>query len=144
MSMSFQLKSVVAAALAVLMLPSACALAADDLLAFQLAKKNPKAMQAWRKIVPKDLSGVPWINDLNGATLPMQSVTMRGRPAYMGVVCMPDNCGNNVVVFLIAQDGSAAAGAVGAKALGIEPRAFGDDDPATRRQLEELAPWIRK
>ena len=36
---------------------------------FDLAKKNPKAMQAWRNIVPKDLRSIAWVRDFKGTEI---------------------------------------------------------------------------
>ena len=83
---------------------------------FDLAKKNPKDMQAWRNIVPKDLRSIAWVRDFKGTAGPAESETLRGKPAFSGSVCMPHRCGTDYVVYIIAKDGSAAAGAVPASA----------------------------
>ena len=110
---------------------------AQDIYPFDLAKKNPKAMQAWRNIVPKELRSIGWISEFKGTAGPVESDTLRGKPAYSGSVCMPHHCGTDYVIYIIARDGSAAAGAVVSEVRNIKPRLFGADDPETRSELEK-------
>ncbi|MDI9847939.1 Ivy family c-type lysozyme inhibitor [Rhodoblastus sp. 17X3] len=102
-----------------------------------LAKTTPAAFAAWRGVTPLEYRNKAWIGQLNGVSTPMERVTMRRRPFCYGSVCMPHDCGGNFVAFLIAVDGSEAAGLLASQSLGVGDRWFGAPDAEARALLRK-------
>ena len=102
---------------------------------FDLRKNHPVALAAWVKQVPSTYRTSDWVYRLDGTTSPMEEVTMQGRVFYYGSVCKPHDCGGNNVVFLIADDGSAAYGLLASETLGVKARIFGAPDAEARQLL---------
>jgi hypothetical protein len=101
-----------------------------------VARNNSLAFGAWRRIVPGEYGGAPWIASLDGTGGPLDRVTLREKQFYAGKVCLPHDCGGNFVAFLIAADGSEAFGLIDSRALGVGHRYFGAPDHAARRLLQ--------
>jgi hypothetical protein len=104
---------------------------------FDIAKKTPKLMTAWKRIVPrqfanvkaymKDGTTVNWLDSVNEATSsPVDKVLLSGKRFILGQACWPHNCGGNHVVFLIAIDGSEAYGLLSSETLKVPEQYFGD------------------
>lgn len=83
-------------------------LAAKDEYPFDLKAKHPKALAAYKKIVPAKYKKMAWIASLDGTAGPMNPVKDEGKKCLTGSVCWPHNCGGNQVAFLIAEDGAYA------------------------------------
>lgn len=75
---------------------------------FDMKTRHPKALAAYKKIVPAKYKKMAWIASLNGTAGPMRWVKDSGKTCLTGSVCWPHNCGGNQVAFLIAEDGSLA------------------------------------
>lgn len=75
---------------------------------FDLKTKHPKALAAYKKIVPAKYKKMAWIASLDGTAGPMSSVKDSGKKCLTGSVCWPHNCGGNQVAFLISEDGLVA------------------------------------
>ncbi len=104
---------------------------------FDATKRNPALLRAWQAIAPKDYARQEWISKLEGVTTPMDSISMHGKPFYLGAVCIPHDCGGNFVAFLIAKDGKEAHGALSSETLGVRLRYFGAPDSEARRLLSD-------
>ncbi|MGO9389824.1 Ivy family c-type lysozyme inhibitor [Rhodoblastus sp.] len=102
---------------------------------FELARADPLAFAAWRWVVPAQFRNTPWIGSLNGAAGLMSRVTMRQKLFYYGKVCIAYDCRGNFAAFLIAADGSEAAGLVQSRALGVGNLYFGAPDDEARQLL---------
>jgi hypothetical protein len=102
---------------------------------FDIVKKNPKLLSAWKWIVPKSFSNVkafykdgsssPWIVNLDGTAAPVDRILLNGKKFILGSMCWPHNCGGNHVVFLIAVDGSESYGLVSSETLKVPEQYFG-------------------
>lgn len=73
----------------------------------ELFKKYPKALAAYKKIVPLKWSKIDWLYDLYGAEWEAKNVEIDGRKFFLSVVTENHNFPNNVAC-LTAIDGSAA------------------------------------
>jgi hypothetical protein len=105
---------------------------------FDLAKKSPAAFAAWRKAVPAPYRRIAWIAQLAGTAGPMTATMIDGKPAYSGSACKPHDCGDNVVAFLIARDGSSVSGMTRATAVRPARLSWGAQSPERMRMLEAL------
>ena len=123
-------------ALGLLSLVAAAPARGDELYAFDLTKKNPRAMRTWHGIVPAALKSKGWIYNFNGTSGLVETVTLHGRPFFFGSVCISHDCGGNTVAFLVAQDATEAFGAVGSDDLRIKLRYFGAPDPESQALLD--------
>lgn len=82
--------------------------ASTDEYPFDLKTRHPKALAAYKKIVPAKYRKMAWIASLDGTAGPMNPVKDAGKKCLAGSVCWPHNCGGNQVAFLVAEDGSVA------------------------------------
>ena len=103
---------------------------------FDIAKADPAALSAWRAVVPRQYRRQAWIYSFAGVAGPLQRVTMRHKVFYYGSVCIPHDCGGNFVAFLVAADGSEAAGLLASQTLGVKHQYFGAPDAEARSLLE--------
>ena len=103
---------------------------------FEIAKADPAAMAAWRRIVPEDYRKQAWIASLDGTAGPLERVSMRGKIFLYGKTCIPHDCGGNFAAFLIAVDGTEASGLLASQTLGVGRRYFGAPDAEARGLLE--------
>jgi len=103
---------------------------------FEIAKADPAAMAAWRRIVPEDYRKQAWIASLDGTAGPLERVSMRGKIFLYGKTCIPHDCGGNFAAFLIAVDGAEASGLLASQTLGVGHRYFGTPDAEARGLLE--------
>jgi hypothetical protein len=103
---------------------------------FEIAKADPAAMAAWRRIVPEDYRKQAWIASLEGTAGPLERVSMRGKVFLYGKTCIPHDCGGNFAAFLIAVDGAEASGLLASQTLGVGHRYFGAPDAEARGLLE--------
>ena len=103
---------------------------------FEIAKSDPAAMAAWRRVAPEDYRKQAWIASLDGTAGPLERVTMRGKVFLYGKTCIPHDCGGNFTAFLIAVDGSEASGLLASQTLGVGHRFFGAPDAEARGLLE--------
>jgi len=103
---------------------SAGAAAAQD-YPFTLAKTHPRAMAAWRAILPAAYQKVAWVARFEVTAGLMERIRLDGRTFIVGSVCKPHDCGFNQVAFLIAADGSSASGLARTQALRPPNFAFG-------------------
>jgi hypothetical protein len=71
----------------------------------------PPPRLAWRAVVPSTYRHQAWVYDLAGTASAMRYVNA-GRPFVSGSVCPPHDCGDHVLAYLIAIDGSRAVGAM--------------------------------
>ncbi len=92
---------------------------------FDLWKKYPKIIPAWKGVVPLQFARDKWIKSLDGTTFPIERVVIGGRHFIAGAVCKPHDCGGNTVAFLIALDGSRAYGLLRSDTPKANNRAFG-------------------
>jgi hypothetical protein len=78
--------------------------------AFNIPKTNPEAFVAWRKVIPIPLRVESWLYRLEATASPYTTVTVNSKSHLYGSFCKPHDCGANRVAFLMAEDGSEAAG----------------------------------
>jgi hypothetical protein len=71
----------------------------------------PPPRLAWRAVVPSTYRHQGWVYNLAGTASAMRFVNS-GRPLVSGSVCRPHDCGDHVLAYLIAIDGSRAVGAM--------------------------------
>jgi len=71
----------------------------------------PAPRHAWRAVVPRAWRHQAWVYALAGTASEMEFANT-GRPSAMGTVCKPHDCGDHVVAYRIALDGSRAVGAI--------------------------------
>jgi hypothetical protein len=106
---------------------------------FDIVKRTPSILRTWESIVPSSYANELWIEELQGVTTPVQHIIIDERPFYLGDVCRPHLCPENVIVFLIAVDGSEAYGMLSSKflnATGI----FGNPNPECQQVMaKEMA-----
>lgn len=106
------MRAVRLAAIAAIMLLGVGALplaaSAAEAYIFDLKKTNPRMMPAFRKIVPANLKSLPWIADLDGVSIPVETLAGAGARRFLGMVCQPHDCGDNKLAFLLSADGSRA------------------------------------
>ncbi len=114
------------------------AAAAADEYPFDLAKKDPPALRAWRAIVPGDLRRQSWVYGLDGTSGPLDRVKLHDRVFYSGYVCKPHDCAGNTVALLVASGGGEAYGAIASDTLGIKRRYLGAPDGQARELLDKL------
>jgi Inhibitor of vertebrate lysozyme (Ivy) len=102
---------------------------------FEIEKKHPKVLSAWKWTVPKSFQKVtatykngstsPWIANLDGTSGPVDKMLLHNKQFVLGSMCWPHNCGGNHVAFLIAMDGSAAYGLLSSETLKEPEQYFG-------------------
>ena len=116
------MRRIIASALLLFSLAIATPAAADNLAnyPFSLAKIDPKALAAWQRILPPKFKRIDWVYRLDGTAEEMKRVEIGGKPYFLGWVCKPHDCGNQLA-FLIAQDRSRAVGVVQSEQTGNLP-----------------------
>jgi hypothetical protein len=103
---------------------------------FEIAKANPAAIAAWRRVTPDDYRQQAWIASFAGVSGPLEHVSMRGKTFLYGETCIPHDCSGNSIAFLIAVDGAEASGLLASRTLGVGHRYFGAPDAEARGLLE--------
>jgi hypothetical protein len=98
---------------------------------------NKLMLAQWHRIVPAEYSRNAWISNLQGTETPVKIVNIREKNFYLGVVCKPHACDTNIVVFLIAVDGSEAYGLLTASTLAIRHHYLGEPGSAARVLLDQ-------
>jgi hypothetical protein len=83
-----------------------CAWAAD--YPPDMIKKYPKSFHAFQKLIPARWAKIPWVHDLEGTGIPVQSLDFEGKKFMLGRVCRPHDCAGNDVTFLLSEDGATA------------------------------------
>jgi hypothetical protein len=86
------------------------AVSAAEPYIFELKKLHPGMMPAFRKIVPANLKTMPWISELAGVSLPVETLDGADGRRFLGMVCQPHDCGDNKLSFLLSADGGRAVG----------------------------------
>ncbi|WP_294534022.1 Ivy family c-type lysozyme inhibitor [uncultured Rhodoblastus sp.] len=130
------MRSALSPALAAVLLLTGISAAGAQNYPYEIAKANPAAMAAWRRIVPADYRKQAWIAALEGTAGPLERVSMRGKVFLYGKTCIPHDCGGNFAAFLIAVDGAEASGLLASQTLGVGHRYFGAPDAEARGLLE--------
>lgn len=82
----------------------------NGVLPYNIPKTNPKAYEAWHKILPDALRLQDWIYELTGTASPYTTVSLRSIRYLYGWFCKPHDCGANSIAFLMAENGSRAIG----------------------------------
>ena len=106
-----------AAVLGAILLASGGVAVAQD-YAFDIPKKHPALLSAWRAVTPTKFKTVAWVWNFSGTAGPLEARQIGGKPFLLGWVCKPHDCGDNKMTFLLAKDGSAAYGLVRSPTLG--------------------------
>jgi len=96
--------------LSALLLAGAAPAAAGDLYPHELRARAPALHRALAASLPSAREARDWLPRLDGTGGPLARVTLDGRDWYAGYVCRPHDCRDNRFVFLVAADGSSAAG----------------------------------
>lgn len=103
-------------ALVCALLFASAAIAGD--YAFDIPKKYPAQLTAWRAVAPTKFKTVAWVWNFSGTAGPLEERKIAGKAFLLGWVCKPHDCGDNKMTFLLAKDGSAAYGLVQSPTLG--------------------------
>ena len=114
MTLTNRARAIVAGAL---LLAAAGAAQAGD-YAFDIPRKYPALLSAWRAAAPAKFKTTVWVWNFSGTAGPLEERRIGGKPFLLGWVCKPHDCGDNKMTFLLAKDGSAAYGLVTSPALG--------------------------
>jgi hypothetical protein len=103
----------------------------------ELEAKRPALLLTLRTAL-KDSPHVqePWIWSLQGAAKELIHVAISGQYYVAGFVCRPDDCGNNRMSFLIADDGSKAVAKIQLRRTGVN-QTFGKPSPGETAILEQ-------
>lgn len=93
-------------------------LAAESEYPFDIPKKHPAMLTAWRAAAPAKFKAVAWVWSFAGTATPLEARVLGGKAFVLGTVCKPHDCGDNRMSILIAKDGSAAYGLLKSPTLG--------------------------
>lgn len=66
-------------------------------------KLYPKAFALWQQSLPRSLPQTKWIARFEGVVSPIRAVTIDGRTWQFGTVCVPHDCGANIMGVLFSQ-----------------------------------------
>lgn len=71
-----------------------------------VAKRYPKVYALWGATLPRSLTVTPWMRRLDGVVSPVRAVMVDGQPWQFGTVCVPHDCGGNILglLFTTQQD----------------------------------------
>ena len=75
---------------------------ADPAYLSDVAKRYPKAYALWGATLPRSLTITPWMRRLDGVVSPVRTVTVDGQPWQFGTVCVPHDCGANMLGLLFS------------------------------------------
>jgi hypothetical protein len=67
-------------------------------------------LRAWQGAVPSELERIDWLFQMQAVTTPVETLELDGQRYYLGWMCQPHDCGDNIAYFIIEQRGLAAAG----------------------------------
>lgn len=104
--------------LLVALVAPAAGLAADNDYPFDIPKKHPAMLKAWRDVTPAKFKTTAWVWSFAGTATPLEARVVGGKAFVLGTVCKPHDCGDNRMSLLIAKDGSAAYGLLKSPTLG--------------------------
>jgi Inhibitor of vertebrate lysozyme (Ivy) len=96
---------------------SSIALAQDTM--WELPKRFPALLSTWRTVVPAKLRETKWIGSLDGTGGSTFISMIKGRPFFIGTVCMPHRCGDNQVTYLISVNSPEAYGMIVSEYLNL-------------------------
>lgn len=100
-----------------------------------LIAKQPQLLRGSQNAVPTELENIAWLFQMQAVTTPVETVTLEGQSYYLGWMCQPHDCGDNQAYFIIADQGTEAAGFVSSVKEAIAGRYFGSQDTSLRDAL---------
>lgn len=93
-----------------------------------LIAKEPALLRAWQGAVPSELERIDWLFQMQAVTTPVETLELDGQRYYLGWMCQPHDCGDNIAYFIIEQRGLAAAGFLSSYNEAVAGRFFGSLD----------------
>jgi hypothetical protein len=103
---------------------------------FQVPKLYPAVGSKWREELAGNTAMLDdWLYNLKGVSVPLQHVTVAGKPLIIGAVCKPADCGDNRAAILFAASGNRVVGIV---ALRSSSRVVGSPSVAETRCLNRF------
>lgn len=102
---------------------------------FDKIAKDPQVLRRWQRAVPQSFESVDWIYQMQAVTTPVEEVTIDGGLYFLGFLCQPHDCGDNITYFLIASDRAEAAGFLSSVNQKVPGLYFGTDSDALKDAL---------
>lgn len=102
---------------------------------FDKIAKDPQVLRRWQRAVPASFERVDWIYQMQAVTTPVEDVFIGGGLYFLGFMCQPHDCGDNIVYFVIASDRAEAAGFLSSVNEKVPGLYFGTDSDALKDVL---------
>ncbi len=102
---------------------------------FDKIAKDPQVLRRWQRAVPTSFETVDWLYQMQAVTTPVEEVIIDGGLYFVGFMCEPHDCGDNIAYFLIASDRAEAVGFLSSVNQKVAGQYFGSQDDELRDAL---------